>query len=71
MVSTANLHHYNMAPEILQFQKYDAKADLWSTGAILYELVVGRPPFTGQNPLQLLKNIERSDAVRRCRLTSG
>jgi serine/threonine-protein kinase ULK/ATG1 len=30
-----------MAPEILQFQKYDAKADLWSVGTILFELVVG------------------------------
>ena len=51
-----------MAPEILSYQKYDAKADLWSVGTILYELLVGRPPFTGANPMQLLKNIERSDA---------
>ena len=51
-----------MAPEILSYQKYDAKADLWSVGTILYELLVGRPPFTGMNPMQLLKNIERSDA---------
>jgi hypothetical protein len=28
-----------MAPEILQGQRYDAKADLWSVGAILYEMV--------------------------------
>ena len=51
-----------MAPEILSYQKYDAKADLWSVGTILYELLVGRPPFTGMNPMQLLRNIERSDA---------
>ena len=51
-----------MAPEILRFHKYDAKADLWSVGAILYELVVGRPPFDGDNTLHLLQNIERSDA---------
>jgi serine/threonine-protein kinase ULK/ATG1 len=30
-----------MAPEILQFLKYDAKADLWSVGAILFELLAG------------------------------
>jgi len=31
-----------MAPEILQFHKYNAKADLWSVGTILFELVVGK-----------------------------
>lgn len=36
-----------MAPEILQFHKYDAKADLWSVGTILFELLVGRPPYNG------------------------
>lgn len=51
-----------MAPEILKFFKYDAKADLWSVGTILYELVVGRPPFNGINHVQLLHNIERSEA---------
>lgn len=34
-----------MAPEILQFQRYDAKADLWSVGTILFELVVGECLF--------------------------
>ncbi|GBF87536.1 hypothetical protein Rsub_00247 [Raphidocelis subcapitata] len=51
-----------MAPEILQFQKYDAKADLWSVGTILFELLTGRPPFNGTNHVHLLRNIERSEA---------
>lgn len=46
-----------MAPEIIQSQKYDAKADLWSVGAILYQLVVGKPPFDGNSQLQLFQNI--------------
>jgi serine/threonine-protein kinase ULK/ATG1 len=50
-----------MAPEILKFQKYDAKADLWSVGAILYEMAVGKTPYGGQNHVQLLANIERND----------
>lgn len=48
-----------MAPEILHFRKYDAKADLWSVGTILYELLVGHPPFNGDNHVQLLRNIEK------------
>ncbi|KAK7294573.1 hypothetical protein RJT34_17462 [Clitoria ternatea] len=48
---------YYMAPEIIQSQKYDAKADLWSVGAILYQLVIGRPPFDGNSQLQLFQNI--------------
>ena len=43
-----------MAPEILRHEKYDAKADLWSVGAILFECFCGRPPYTGPNPMQLL-----------------
>ncbi|KAI3992279.1 hypothetical protein MKX01_030000 [Papaver californicum] len=49
-----------MAPEIMQFQKYDAKADLWSVGVILYQLVIGKTPFTGNNQIQLLQNIMKS-----------
>ncbi|KAH8957803.1 hypothetical protein BDL97_07G109800 [Sphagnum fallax] len=53
-----------MAPEILQSKKYDAKADLWSVGAILYQLVTGRPPFSGNNHVQLLQNIIKTNEVR-------
>ncbi|XP_044474321.1 serine/threonine-protein kinase ATG1c-like isoform X1 [Mangifera indica] len=49
-----------MAPEIMQLQKYDAKADLWSVGAILFQLVTGKTPFTGSNQIQLLQNIVKS-----------
>eukprot|EP00891_Asterochloris_glomerata_P007493 jgi/Astpho2/7493/e_gw1.00114.112.1_t len=51
-----------MAPEILQFHKYDAKADLWSVGTILFELLVGKPPFNSFNQMQLLQNIQRNEA---------
>ncbi|EIN14702.1 kinase-like protein [Punctularia strigosozonata HHB-11173 SS5] len=49
-----------MAPEILRYEKYDAKADLWSVGAVLYEMAVGRPPFRAQNHIELQKKIEQS-----------
>ncbi|CAM6127990.1 unnamed protein product [Calypogeia fissa] len=53
-----------MAPEILQRQKYDAKADLWSVGAILFQLLTGRPPYCGNSHVQLLLNIVKSTEVK-------
>ena len=52
-----------MAPEILRHERYDGRADLWSVGAIIYELICGRNAFTGSNPLQLLANIERAATI--------
>lgn len=49
-----------MAPEILRYEKYNAKADLWSVGAVIYEMAVGRPPFRAANHVELLKKIERA-----------
>ncbi|KAI9362641.1 kinase-like domain-containing protein [Pilaira anomala] len=49
-----------MGPEILSYKKYDAKADLWSVGSVLYEMVTGRPPFRAQNHIELLKKIQEN-----------
>uniref|UniRef100_A0A2P2IPR8 Serine/threonine-protein kinase ATG1a isoform X2 n=1 Tax=Rhizophora mucronata TaxID=61149 RepID=A0A2P2IPR8_RHIMU len=53
-----------MAPEIIRNQKYDAKADLWSVGAILFQLVTGEPPFEGNSQLQLFQNILSSTELQ-------
>lgn len=50
-----------MAPEILRYEKYDAKADLWSVGAVLYEMAVGRSPFRAPNHVELLRRIEKGN----------
>jgi len=50
-----------MAPEILRYEKYDAKADLWSVGAVLFEMVAGRPPFRANNHVELLRKIEKGE----------
>ncbi|EPS43114.1 hypothetical protein H072_2962 [Dactylellina haptotyla CBS 200.50] len=52
-----------MAPEILRYEKYDAKADLWSVGTVLYEMVVGKPPFRARNHVELLRKIEKGEDV--------
>ena len=36
-----------MAPEVLK-ESYNEKADLWSTGVIMYELLSNRLPFDAQ-----------------------
>ncbi|GMF13851.1 unnamed protein product [[Candida] boidinii] len=49
-----------MAPEILRYEKYNAKADLWSIGAIIYEMIVGKPPFSASNHMELVKKIQKT-----------
>ena len=50
-----------MAPEILNYQKYNAKADLWSVGTVLYEMCCGRPPFKASNHLELFQKIKKAN----------
>ena len=52
-----------MAPEILRYERYDAKADLWSVGTVLYEMVTGRPPFRARNHVELLRKIEATEDI--------
>jgi serine/threonine-protein kinase ULK/ATG1 len=48
-----------MAPEVLNNEEYNNKADIWSIGTVFYEILFGKPPFTAANMIDLLKNIQK------------
>ncbi|XP_067340182.1 serine/threonine-protein kinase ULK1 isoform X3 [Channa argus] len=42
-----------MAPEVIMSQNYDAKADLWSIGTIVFQCLTGKAPFQASSPQDL------------------
>lgn len=47
---------YYIAPEILE-GNYGMEVDMWSLGVITYVLMCGYPPFYGEGPKELFRNI--------------
>jgi Tol biopolymer transport system component len=50
-----------MAPEQLEGREADARTDIFAFGEVLYEMVTGRPAFSGETTTSLIASILSSD----------
>ncbi|TRY59161.1 hypothetical protein DNTS_032409 [Danionella cerebrum] len=46
-----------ISPEIIQNQGHDFAADFWSLGVLIFELLVGSPPFSSSDPQKIYAKI--------------
>jgi len=56
MYSTVGTPDY-IAPEVFSQRGYEKSVDWWSLGVILYECLVGYPPFYAEEPIQTCRKI--------------
>ena len=59
--STRNSYNqYFISPSPLE-TGYDKNCDWWSYGALLYEMLVGAPPFYSENKKEMIRKIHNVD----------
>ena len=48
---------YHVIFQIIHYQPYDKSVDWWAYGVLLYEMLVGQPPFDGEDEEELFAAI--------------
>jgi eukaryotic-like serine/threonine-protein kinase len=52
-----------LSPEQARGERVDNRSDLYSTGCLVYELLTGRPPFTGDSPVAIAYQHVRENPI--------
>ena len=50
-----------LSPEQARGEAVDARSDVYATGCVVYELLIGQPPFVGDNPVSVAYQHVRED----------
>jgi len=59
-----------VAPEVLQGRDADARSDVFALGAVLYEMITGKPAFEGKSQLSVMTAILEKEPERMARAPS-